>query len=207
MDSKMFINGQTVSDNSKESALRLFGLDNTDDKPRNLQREYSLNLERMDSLQWLLQSTVKEKSCIEKELRLLKEACSEREISFQETIRAYCSVVAVEKAALQQELDDVKQRAALEQARHQEQNELVCDILKHILRSDSTPYLAFQQAYKQSGKAKKGLVLLKRLQQLCHKISIQQLTSEHKSSGVLRRKKTSDSRSRSRGRISKTSSR
>jgi hypothetical protein len=178
---------------------------NIEEKYKILHREYSMNLERLDSLQWLLQTTLKEKSYVEKELASLKEACSEKEASFQETIRVYSLVMTTERTALQAEIDDSKQKAAYIQDKYQRQNDTFCGILSHILRSDKTPYLAFQQAYKQSGKPKEGRALLKRLQQLCHKMSIQQLATEQRSSGVLRKKTTS--RSRSRGRKGKTSDR
>ena len=172
---------------------------------RSLRREYSLTLERLDSLQSVVQATVREKALLEISLHELHQALSEREAEFQDTIRAYSSIVTAEKNLVQKELDETKLKVIEEQRERQEQNNVMCEILEEVLRSDKTPYLVFQGACKRVSRARKPeeFLPLKRLQQLCHKFSIQQLASEHRNSGVLRRKMSSHSRSQSRGRKSK----
>jgi seryl-tRNA synthetase len=168
-----------------------------------LRREYSMNLERLDSLQALVQDTLREKAHLENSLKDFQNAWANQEASFQETIRVYCNLVNAEKESVQKKVEEYKQRFQLFEFQRQEECNILSEILEQILRSDKTPYLAFQQAYRRSGNRLEGFVPLKRLQQLCHKISIQQLAAEQRGHGVLRKKMASKSRSRSRGRKTK----
>jgi hypothetical protein len=170
---------------------------------KTLRREHSLNLERLESLQSLVQDTLREKALLEISLQDVQKFCANQEASFQETVRVYCTLVNSEKETMQKQIEDCKQKFQLFEFQRQEESNFLIDILEQILRSDKTPYLAFQQAYRRSGKRLEGFVPLKRLQQLCHKISIQQLAAEHRGPSVVRKKMASNSRSRSRGRKSK----
>jgi hypothetical protein len=138
-----------------------------------LRREHSLNLERLDSLQTLVQDTLREKAHLEISLKDFQTVWANHEASFQETIRVYCNLVNAEKESIQKKVEEYKQRFQLFEFQRQEECKVLSDILEQILRSDKTPYLAFQQAYRRSGNRMEGFVPLKRLQQLCHKISIQ----------------------------------
>ena len=200
----LFDSSSSPNDGNQEIADRL-NLARTTLELRSLRREYSLTLERLDGLQSVVQAAVREKALLEISLHELHQALSEREADFQDTIRTYSSIVTAEKNLLQKELDDTKLQVMEEQRERQEQNNMLCEILEEILRSDKTPYLVFQGVSKRVSRARKPeeFLPLKRLQQLCHKISIQQLASEHRNSGVLRRKMSSHSRSQSRGRKSK----
>ncbi len=164
-------------------------------------REQSINLERIDSLQTLLHSTMREKAHLELTLQEMHKNWSDREQAFQETINSYGASLNAEKEFILRQLDELKALSDSDRTDRLEEKNALCKMMDSIIQSDKTPFLAFQFAKRRTSYPFENNEILQRIQQLCHKISIQQLAAERRVGGIqppVPRKPYSRSRSRGR---------